>query len=214
MKEAQAQQADLSEAMGADYKSRFGEQTNLIDALTRAMSPALSTGASSHGYSASELSAKNTEALDAAGASYKNAAQAAGNAMAGRGGDSGLVSGVDQQIRASIASKAASDLARRQNEIVDEDFSVGRDEYHRAEAGLDFLAEKVLDPTALGADAIGANKESFLEANANNNANNQKWADIGGLLGGATKLIPGISTGIKSLAGMFHSGDLSDNEGS
>jgi hypothetical protein len=206
---AQAQESQLSSAMKTDYEQRFGQQSSIIDGITRALSPALEGGASAHGFSAEELAARNTQAINSVGAANRNAQQAVAGQLAGRGGDSGIESGIDKQIKATISSKMASDLASKQTDITNADWATGRDEYHRALAGEDFLAGKVLNPEAFGQLATSANDKAFSEADAINKANNQKWADIGGLITSAASAIP---KGISGLKGMFGSGNLSDED--
>lgn len=199
---AQNQEANLSTAMGADFNSRFGEQSDIISGINRALSPTLAGGASAHGFSAAELAAKNTQAINTTGAANANAARAVAGQLAGRGGDSGLQSGVDAQIKAGIATQSANNLANEQLGITNADFATGRDEYHRAVSGEEALAG-LTDPTSLGREASSANGQSFSEADTINKANNQKWADIGGLVTGIPKLIPGIGSAVGALSGMF-----------
>jgi hypothetical protein len=212
MQSAQASEASLSTAMGTDFNSRFGEQSDIISGINRALSPTLAGGASQHGFSAEELAAKNTAAINNTGAANANAQRAISGELSGRGGDSGLMSGVDAQLKAGIASKSANNLANDQLNITNADFATGRDQYNRsvaAEVSGENSLIRLTDPTALGNEATGANKNSFAEASENNKATNQKWADIGGLVASATSVIP---KGISGLKGMFGPGNLSDED--
>lgn len=184
---AQANSVDLSKQMSADFSKRFDEQSDFIAGIKARLAPTLTGGASAHGFSAQELAARNTAAIDSVGAANANAQRAISGELAGRRGDSGLESGIDSQIKASVTSKMASDLADKQLDITNQDFAVGRDEYHRAiadEVSGENSLIRLSDPTALGHDATAANKDSFLEANTINQAQNQELADVGGFVGG------------------------------
>jgi hypothetical protein len=211
METAQANEASLSQAMAADFGQRFGEQSEILNGINKALTPTLEGGASAHGFSAEELAAKNSAAINETGAANANAQRAIAGQLASRGGDSGLQSGIDSQIRASVTSQQATNLANNELAITNADWATGRDEYHRALSGEGFLAEKVLNPEAYGQEATAANKENFAESDAINKANNQKWADIGGLVGSAVGMIPGIGSGIKALSGMFGKGNFSND---
>jgi hypothetical protein len=195
MKDSQASEAALSKQMSANFTTRFGEQSDFIHGINAALAPTLAGGESRHGFSAEELAAKNTQAINATGAANANAQRAISGELAGRGGDSGLMSGVDAQIKASVTSKMASDLASKQLDITNADWATGRDQYNRSVSGEEFLAGKVIRPEEFGQLATTANDTSFKEADANNRANSQKWADIGGLVQGAVKAGVGIATG-------------------
>jgi len=191
MQNEQAASADLGKTMSQDFSQRFGEQSDFIHGINAALAPTLAGGASQHGFSADELAAKNSAAINEAGAANANAARAVAGQLAGRGGDSGLQSGVDAQIRASVTSQQAANLANNQLKITNEDFATGRDQYNRAVTAEDILAGKA-DPSGLGSGAIRATDQAFTESEANSKASNQVWADLGGLAGSAMSMIPGV----------------------
>src|ERR1019366_3677671 len=90
-----AQQQQYSQTVQNNYSTLFGEQQGAMSNLSNLLTPIAEAGANQSGMSAAELAAQNTQALDTTGANYANAARAVGNQLAGRGGDSGIESGVD-----------------------------------------------------------------------------------------------------------------------
>src|SRR6266853_1807253 len=105
-KSLSGQTAAFGSTLQNDFNSRLKGQNDILDSLNRALSPIVDAGSSQQGFSPEELAAKNTEALNTTGANYANAARAVQGKLSGRGSDSGLASGIDQQIQGTLASEA------------------------------------------------------------------------------------------------------------
>jgi len=137
-----SQQSSLAATLASNYGERFGQQSQIFQNLTNQLTPIANLGPSQQGFSPQELAALNTQAINASGAAARNAAQATGSVLAGQGGGgtSGLVSGIEAQIRGTEASAAANQLASAQNEIVQRNYETGRSNFWNATAGEHNLA--------------------------------------------------------------------------
>jgi hypothetical protein len=169
----------LSSIMSANYNQRFGDQSALLNNLNNVLTPISQAGPSQQGYSAGELSTLNTQAINSTGAAAKNAAQATQGALAGRGGSSGLQSGVDAQILAGQKSAAAGQLANQQLGIQQANYAQGNQNWKDATAGLNALSQQY-NPAAFGAQASTANANAFQETDQIQQEKNQEQADIAG----------------------------------
>lgn len=194
----EGQEASLASILQGNYATRFASQQQMLGALNSSLTPTLQAGPNQTGFSAPELAAYNTQALNTTGANYANAARALSGQLAGRGGDSGLESGVDQQIKASLASQAAGTLSNEQLGITEANYAQGRQNYNTAVSGEMALAGEE-NPQSFASGASSANTGAFGEASQINQQNNQVAADLGGLAGG---VISGIGAGIGGSSGV------------
>ena len=169
--------------LDAAFGQNFGRQSDIYQNLTRSLTPTLNAGINQEGFSPEEKAALNTNAINTTGANYRNAAQAVGGQLAGRGDSSGLQSGVDQQIKGDIAAKAAGQLSNEQNQIVQADYGQGRQNYFNALSGLGGVAAGE-NPTGFAGAANQAGNDASAGANNVAAANAQPWQMVGGLVGG------------------------------
>jgi hypothetical protein len=172
-----------------NYATLFGQQQDVLNSINKSLSPILAAGPSQQGFSAQELAALNTQAINSAGAANRNAQQAVGNFTAGQGGggSTGILSGVTGQLMSAVASQSANQLATAQNQITQADFAQGNNNYWKAQGGMDALAQGY-SPNTAQSGSISANQNAFGEANQIQTQKNQEQQAIAG--------------GIESLAGM------------
>jgi len=202
--EGLANQADsFSNVLRANYGTAFGEQQDTLKNLNSEIMK-IETGQTGTGFSAQELAAKNTAAINSAGAASRNAQQAIGNFTAGEGGggSSGIVSGVQEQLRAGAASSAANELASAQNSITQQNYQQGRVNAAQTVGGLENLAQEY-GGTAASAQggAIQENQAAFGDAAKIQEQKSQMLSQIGGLVksgvgiasGGLSSLISQVS---------------------
>jgi hypothetical protein len=176
----------FSTMLQGNYATLFGNQLDVLKSIGRSLSPVLAAGPGQQGFSAAELAARNTAAINNAGAASRNAAQAVGNFTAGRGagGSSGILSGVDAQLKTAAASASANQLATAQNQITTENYATGRENYWRAQGGMEQLAAGY-SPNAAESGAINANQTAFGEAKT---IQDQKMQEAQAIAGGITSL--------------------------
>jgi len=193
----QQQSSNFSTLLQQNYGTLFGKQMDVLNAIGRSLNPILSKGPSQHGMSAEELAARNTQAINAAGAANTAAQQAARTYGAGQGGGgtSGVTSGIEKQIEASIGTQVATNLGARQGEIVGEDYSVGRENYFRALGGEQQLAAGY-SPNAAQSGALQANEQSFGQAKTIKEQQDRKMQMIAG---GITSLASAATGGFANL---------------
>jgi hypothetical protein len=196
-----ASSANFASMLQGHYATLFGEQQDVLNAIKRSLSPTLAAGPSQQGFSAEERAAINTQAINAAGAANRAAQQAARTYGAGQGGGgtSGLTSGVTKQIEAAVGGQVASQLAATQSQITQADYAAGRENYWRAQGGMQALAAGY-SPTAAQSGAISEGSQAFGEASQITQEQNQKEQAIAG---GITSLAMGALTfGAGGLTGL------------
>jgi hypothetical protein len=183
--------------MSANAQQRFAQQSTLLNNINASLSPIVAAGPEQQGFSAEELAARNTAAINNAGAANRNAQQAAGNAIAGQGagGGSGLESGIQQAIKSGISSTEAGNLANQQNEIINQNYDVGRSNYKTALAGEQALSGDY-NPEAFTQEAQNGLNTSFSEANTINTQNQALGKDI---LSAGSMALGAVSGGIGNL---------------
>jgi hypothetical protein len=218
MKSDTAQGESLTRQLQSYAASQFADQKGILDSLNKSFSPIVAAGPSQQGFSAAERAALNTSAINNAGAAARNARQAAGNFSAGQNNTSGLQSGVQKQINASVDSAAANQLATTQNQITQADYATGRQNYFNATAGENALAGHYTPGEFSGQAQSGITSDFGMnkEINAENNA--KQAAIAGGIaslagdaltfgMGGIANLGAGESFG--EGAGDFFKGGIS-----
>jgi hypothetical protein len=181
MKENSAEQASLAREFMADYGQRFGEESAIFNQLRSSYAPLIAAGPGQQGFTSPVLAALNTQAINSSAVANRNAQQAVANFGAGRASDSGLKSGVQQQLEASVASNSANQLATAQNQITQANYTTGQQNYWRALGGIDSLAGKE-NSSATGNLASSQLSSSFGAATkVNDEINAQKAALAGGI---------------------------------
>jgi hypothetical protein len=193
----QRQSQNFSTMLQQNYSTLFSNQLDVLNSIGRSLSPILSAGPSQTGESAAEIAAKNTQAINAAGAANASAQQAARTYGAGEGGGgtSGLTSGITKQIESAIGTQTATALGQRQGQIVAENYDIGRENYWRAQGGLNALAAGY-SPNAAQSGAISSNQESFGQAKEIHQQEQEKSQMIAG---GLTSLAGAAAGGIGNL---------------
>lgn len=183
------------------FQQSFAEQQSVLKTLSGSLTPLVSAGPNQQGFSSPELANLNTTAIDASGAGARNAEQALNNSLAGRGGggSSGLESGVDQQLDASLASTATGQLAQQQNQIQAANYSTGRQNYFNAVSGANALAGQY-NPTGFANSANTANSNAFNEADTIQQQQAQEDSEIAG--GIASVAMDAATFGAGGIAGV------------
>jgi hypothetical protein len=200
----QGQSQSFATQLQSNYGTLFGQQQGVLNSLNRSLSPTLAAGPSQEGFSASEKAALNTQAINSAGAANRSAQQAAANFGAGQGGGagSGIQSGITKQIQSSIASQSANALAGQQNNIVQQDYAKGSQNYWAAEGAMQQLGQQY-SPNSAQSGAISEGGQAFSEANTIAQQQAQEdQAIAGGITSLATNIVaPGIGGALNAPAG-------------
>jgi hypothetical protein len=208
-KNLESQQAGFSQLLQQDYAAKYDNQQGYLTELNNTLTPTLEAGPNQQGFSAPELAALNTQAINSTGANYANAARALNGQLAGRGGynngsPGGLTSGVDAQLKNQLASAAAGTLSNEQLGITQANYGQGNKNYQNSVAGVNALAG-LSNPAPYASEGNQANQSAFGEADTIQQQQAQEAAEIAGAItGGATSFLTG---GISNLAGGNSFGD-------
>ena len=202
-----AQESAFYQALQNDYKQQFGNQTAILKSLNDTFEPILAKGIGQFGFTPQEEAALRTGAIEQVSGAYKNAATAVSEAMAARGGGNvSLPSGADAQVLGTIASQAAAAEAGAQNQITQEGYQLGRQNFLAAASILGDTA-KMYDPAAFGSLANSAGSQAFNEANIIQQQNNAWKGELGGAAAGIAGAFLGGPMGAQGATQGFKAGN-------
>ncbi|MCU1301735.1 MAG: hypothetical protein JWQ87_2019 [Candidatus Sulfotelmatobacter sp.] len=221
------QQAEFYKTLSSAYNQQFSKQGAILQSLTDAFkplldissriantfSPILAAGPGQKGFTPEEESAIRTSATDTNAQQFTNAKIAVQNANQS-GGNELLPSGAQAQLEADVNTKAAVQEAQTQNQITQQNYNLGRQNFLTAAqilGGVSSQATNALLSTsgqinplgyASGVDSSG--QDAFGSASAINQENNAWKGVVGGILGGAVEgFAGGFGTGAgKKLFGL------------
>ena len=196
-------EATMAQTMSSAFNQRLGAQTAELNTLQGQLNPIAALGPSQMGWSPQLASAVSTQNINAAGAAARNAAQATGSVLAGRGGGgagSGLTSGIEAQIRGSEASAAEGQLSASQLQATEANAAQGNQNWARATAGEQALASAE-DAGQFGQLASSSNQQALGDANQiQQEKQSAAFAPIAlaGKIGGA--VLGGVTGGLANLS--------------
>jgi hypothetical protein len=162
----------------------FGKSSSVFNDLVNSYAPIVAAGPSQEGFSAPELAAKRSAAITDVGQSYKNSSQAVKEANAAVGGGNlAVTGGADIGRNLSVANASAAQTAGELNDINQQNFATGRQNYFAAAQGL-AGAPNVFGAanTAVG-EATGSGQAADVGQNAVAEANSSPWKLAAGALG-------------------------------
>lgn len=188
-KEQAKESAAFTQGLRQHYADKYDKMNAVLDKLNDTINAPATLG-----FGPEERASYHTQALENTAANYSNAARAVGEQMSGRGGDSGLQSGVDSQIKAQLASEAAKTLSQQEQAIVQGDYETGRAEKQRRITGLEALAG-FDNPENTAQLSEGSATQAFSMAKSNREAANA-WKKT--LAGVGTSL---AQSGLAALSG-------------
>lgn len=189
---AQGKMSSLSSSLTSAFNQYFGAQSSVLSGLRNIFTPIAQAGPDQQGFGPQELAALETGGAEAVGRNYDKASVALNNQLASRGGGSEfLPKGADAALKATLATSAANELTNTQQRITEANYETGRQNWSRATAGLNELAQQY-NPTAFSGQAAGAIGQEFQMADTIQQEKNQKEAAIAG---GITSLVSGVATG-------------------
>jgi hypothetical protein len=194
-------ESNLAGQMSNAFTQQFGAQSAVLTNLNNQLTPIANLGPNQQGYSPQELAAMNTQAINNSGAAARNAQQSVAGTLAGQGGGggNGLVSGIQQQIQGTIASSAANNLASTENQITQQNYNVGRQNFENAVSGEQNLA-RAYNPEAFGSLASSTNQSALQDANQiTQEKQAAAFAPIGLALKGAGAIAGGMMGGLNNL---------------
>lgn len=113
-----------------------------------------------------------------------------------------MVSGVDQQIKAGLASQASGQLSGEELGITQNNYATGRNNFWQANAGMNALAG-IQNPLGFGSEGTQANQSAFGEQSQIEQQQAQKDQEIIGTITGVAADVAtgGLSGGMSALMG-------------
>lgn len=192
-KKLEKQETAFSTLLMQDYSTTFGEQQDILKSLNSVLSPIVEAGPNQQGYSAAELSALNTQAIDSNARGYNDATKAAASREnAAGGGTSLLPSGVNSQINAEIGNEAEENLSNEQLGITEANYAQGRQNWETALSGeLGVSGQE--SPLGYAGAGTNANSTAFGEAKTIVDQSQAQFANIiGGIEGIGAAAIGGV----------------------
>ena len=193
-KNLQREETAMMQQYSIIFNQQFAKQDQVLSQINQQLSPILAKGINQTGFSAGELAALNTQAIDTTGAGYKNAAVALGNQTAGMG-TSTLESGVQQQLKAGLASTASGELSAEELGITQANYAQGRQNYLTALGGEQQLAQ-AYNPQSYAGLSQQAEGQSFSQADT---IAQQQAQEEQAIAGGVASLAMGAVGGIGNL---------------
>lgn len=180
-KQLQGQEIGLSESLDQYLRTNYGEQQATWNTISNQLNPIAAAGPNQTGFNQPELAAMNTAAVNNAGGNYANAARAVGAGMsAGTGGAStegDVLSGINAQVKGSLAGQAAGQLAGTENAITQANYAQGLQNWQNAMSGLGNLAQQE-SPEGYISGANNANAQAFDQANTIQQQSQAQMNDI------------------------------------
>jgi len=192
-KDVANQQLSAYQALQQQGQAVFGDSSSVFNDLRNSLGPIVAAGPGQEGFSPAEKSALQSQAITQTGQAYRNAKQAAGEAMAAQGGGNvgDVTGGSNTAINLGIANSAAQQTSNELNTIDQQDYAVGRQNYENAVQGLG-SSTGVFNPATSAAEA--ATGSGTAAANTQNQIAEQDNSWVGAVAG-ALGNIGGVATG-------------------
>lgn len=194
--DAMNQEFGLQAQLRNAFKTEYGNQSAIYNALTQTFRPLLAAGPNQYGFSPGEQAALSSGALQNAALSGEQAKAATDSAIAG--GDSlGLPSGAQDALNAQINESTAQNNADVQDQIRQAGYAQGHQNFLNAASALGGVAAGE-NPLGYAAQSTNANKvlQSLDVPTANSLNQSSVGPLLGGLVGGALDALTGGTSGL------------------
>ncbi len=194
-KDLQKAQADFFREGIQQQKQVYGQDQEILKAMSSAYEPILLAGPNQRGFTDEERQNYNSQILEGTAQNYSHAAAALGeNISAMGGGDDYLPSGTSGVLKGNLVADAAREQSSEQMQVKSADYAKGYDMWKTAGQGLATTSGQ-LAPTSYSGAATSAGAASGTTANQIAEAANSPWnAAMGavGAVGGAalSKWVP------------------------
>jgi len=184
-KEVAGESLAFLKAMNTQATQNFAGFNDIIGSLTSKWKPILDAGINQTGFSDAERTAKMTAATEHVAGNFTRAREATANAIAASGGgNEELPSGAAAQLTANAENASAGESSQLENEITQEDYATGRQNYLAASNALSGEAS-LLDPSRIAGAVNDSSKVASDEQNAIVQADQAWMAPVFGAIGGA-----------------------------
>jgi hypothetical protein len=195
-----SQQASFMTQLQTQASQAFGTASAVLNSLVSTFTPTIQAGPNQQGMSPAELAARNAAVIQNAGIAAKNAKAAVGNEEAAVGGGNvSLPSGAKIGADLSVAENAANQTSTGLNQVEQENYTLGRENYDNAVKGLEG-STSVLNPVTSADNAASTSGTvASNQANANEQASTSWMAPVASVLGDVASVATGgIIKGIQN----------------
>jgi hypothetical protein len=177
------EQQQFFQNLSNEYNTVFGENQNIVGALTNAFTPILRAGPSQTGFSPAEEQNLQTANTQNVATDYAQAQKATAQQLAARGGGNSLLpSSVNANILAANTNAAAAQRAAGQNQITQANYAQGYQNWQSAANALTNTAGLV-NPTSYAGQVTGAGQTAMGSATEMAQQKFSPWSAALGVLG-------------------------------
>ena len=187
----------------------FGESQGILSSLNQAFAPILAQGPNQAGFSQAEDTSMNTEATEQTAQNFGKAKQELQEDQAAEGGGNDFVpSGAQDAQNESLAATGAATQSQEQQQILQENYATGRQNFMNA-AGVLGTTASTLNPTGTADAAVSSGSAAATTANTIAAQGNSIWSSVLGALGG----VAGAAVGDIPMGGGTAGATTVDNSG-
>jgi hypothetical protein len=188
----------FSDDMVSQAKQIFGNDNSVFNGMMKAYSAIVNNGVNQHGFNQAELNAKNSAVITNNANQFRNVAGAVKSGQAAFGGGNEVSgAGVTTGQNLQVAQAAAANTANGLNQVVQEDYATGRDNFFKAAEGEQQLPSVFNNLPGVDNVAKGSLDDSLKEQQSLDAQSGWWKAPVMGLVNGGLSLATG---GLSSLA--------------
>lgn len=165
-----------------EYSQVFGEQQNVLKQLQANLQPIINAGPTQQAFSPQQIASLNTTAKDQVAGNYQNAIKAVQGQFSNQSGVF-VPQGAEQSVAGQVASSAAQQLSSEQNQILQNGYQLGNQDYEAAVGALSGVAN-TYNPNGTAGATNNAGSEVGQTAQDITQSNNSWMNLVGGVLGG------------------------------
>lgn len=198
-KDISSDQADFYKELSKEYSTIFGQNQEIVGALTSSFLPILQAGPSQTGFSQGQENALRTQNVENVATDYAQAQRATANILAARGGGNTLLpSSVDANLIAQNTAAAAAQRAGTDLNITNANYERGYQNWNTAANVLGSTAQ-LINPNSYAGSATTAGNSAYDSAYKNAQTAFQPWGAAFSVLGSAAGAASGV--GMRKLLG-------------
>jgi hypothetical protein len=197
-KDIAASQKQAYDTLTSSYQTTFGQQQAITSSLTNMFTPILNAGPTQGGYSPDQLASLNTQAGEKVATDYAQAQRATANILAARGGGNTLLpDSTTANATAATANAAAQARSQAQNQITQNNYAQGYQNWQNA-AGVLSNTANIINPLGYAGQSTTAGQAASSTAQAMAAQSNSIWNAAIGALGGIGGAALGNPSGLMS----------------
>jgi hypothetical protein len=180
----QADQINLTNQIMSENSTVFGESQGILQTLNSTYAPILAQGPNQTGFSNAEDTSLNTEATDQTAENFSQAQRTLQENQDAQGGGNNFEPGGEEASEdESLAATAESSQSAEQSQILQANYTQGRQNFNTAAGVLGGVAT-TLNPVGTASTAVSSGAAAATTANTIAAQSNSIWTSVLGALGG------------------------------